>query len=197
MGLTSTLALSVINLSLRQDETLRSYLSRHDQKILAVSWKDWLGQYKVVDGQLTYYPQGKSPNLKICVPDDIITQLSLGKKSFSKQIVIEGETHFAQDIDFIAKNLSLPVEELLTTKIGPTATQIIMKILSSISDECASFAQNTVETIVHYGTNQGELFVSEEEWRNTMDKAQQLSSRISNIEKRIDNLFDKMKQHLS
>ncbi|WP_092485309.1 hypothetical protein [Candidatus Ichthyocystis hellenicum] len=197
MGITSvaeTLVLSTINLSLRQDDTLRSYLNRHDQKILAISWSNWSGQYKIVDGQFTSYPQSKSPNLKIFMPDDI----TFNKENFSKQVIIEGETSFAQDIDFVAKNIALPIEEQLTTKIGPMATQIIIKVLSTIADECTSFAQNTIETIVDYGSSdQGKLFVSEDEWRCVMDNAQQLSNRIANIEKRIDDLVDRMKQYSS
>ncbi|WP_141663792.1 SCP2 sterol-binding domain-containing protein [Candidatus Ichthyocystis sparus] len=194
ISIVERLVVETINASLRKDKALRSYLHRHDNKIIKLSWKAQSWQYKIVHGQLIAYPQEKKYNLKIIIPDKIFFELSTDAENFSRKIVIEGETFLAQDIHFVAKNISIPLEEQLYDKIGPTASSIVMKVISVIADEGSYFARNLVDTIVGYGTRHG---VPENVWQETLDRARLLSDKIDDIYARLDKLLDKIRRSSS
>jgi ubiquinone biosynthesis protein UbiJ len=183
---------SAINLALKLDSESLDKLSRHAGKILAMhitSFDQTIFMSINVDGvNLSFSNDAEVKTTLSGTPFAYLRLLSQEQKGTLSDIKLNGDPHFAQDIQAIFKGLSIDWEEQLSKFVGDTAAHHIGKTSKEVQEWSAETRQNFYQNLTAFLQQETAQLPTRAAVNDFLNAVDELRNDVERISVRIKHL---------
>ncbi len=118
----------------------------------------------------------------------LLPRLALGEEAAFREIAMEGDMEFAQEISYLARNLDWDVEEDLSRAVGDVAARRIVAAGRSVSQWSRDAALRTAQGAAEYWTEEKPVVASRVKVDGFVREVGELRDAVERLEKRIERL---------
>lgn len=139
-------------------------------------------------GEVTPALPAAARDLHVRVSPFLVPRLALGEDAAFREIAMEGDMEFAQEISFLARNLTWDVEEDLSRVVGDIAAHRIAGAGRAVSRWSRDAALRTAQGAAEYWTEEAPLIASRVKVEGFVGEVAELCDAVERLEKRIERL---------
>ncbi|HET9469825.1 MAG TPA: SCP2 sterol-binding domain-containing protein [Usitatibacter sp.] len=139
-------------------------------------------------GEVVTAMPGAPRDLEVRISPFLVPRLAAGEEAAFREIEMEGDAELAQEVSFLARNLSWDVEEDLSRVVGDIAAHRIVGAARGLArwgrDASLRMAQGAAE----YWTEESPLVASRVKVEGFAREVSELRDAVARLEKRIERL---------
>ena len=139
-------------------------------------------------GEVTPAVGGAVPDLQVQVSPFLLPRLAAREEAAFRDIEMQGDMEFAQEISYLARNLTWDVEEDLSRVVGDIAAQRLVGAGRAAAQWGRDAALRTAQGAAEYWTEEAPLIASRVKVQGFVEDVGQLREALDRLEKRIERL---------
>jgi ubiquinone biosynthesis protein UbiJ len=139
-------------------------------------------------GEVTAALPGASRDLEVRISPFLLPRLAAGEEAAYRDIEMQGDMEFAQEISNLARNLRWDAEEDLSKVVGDVAAHRIVSGAKAASAWGREAALRTAQGAAEYWTEESPLIASRVKVDAFVEAVSALRDAVERLEKRIDRL---------
>ena len=139
-------------------------------------------------GEVTAAVGGATPDLKVRVSPFLLPRLAAGEEAAFRDIDMQGDMEFAQEISYIARNLTWDVEEDLSKVVGDIAAHRMVGAGRAAAHWGRDATLRAAQGAAEYWTEESPLIASRVKVQGFIREVGELRESLDRLEKRIERL---------
>ena len=139
-------------------------------------------------GEVTSAVGGAAHDLRVRVSPFLLPRLAAGEEAAFRNIEMEGDMEFAQEISFLARNLTWDVEEDLARVVGDIAAHRLAGAGRAVAHWGRDAALRTAQGAAEYWTEESPLIASRVKVHGFVQGVGELTEALDRLEKRIERI---------
>lgn len=139
-------------------------------------------------GEVTPAVRGAARDLHVRVSPFLMPRLAAGEEAAFRDIEMQGDMEFAQEISYLARNLSWDVEEDLSRVVGDIAAHRIAGAGRAVAHWGRDAALRTAQGAAEYWTEESPLIASRVKVQGFVREVEALREALDRLEKRIERI---------
>lgn len=129
---------------------------------------------------------GATADLTVDISAFLLPRLAAGDETALREVKTEGDAELAQDVAFLARNLSWDVEEDLSGVVGDIAARRIVSGARSAHRWSRDAAMRAMANAAEYWTEEDPLIASRVKVEDFVRQVSELREAVDRLEKRIE-----------
>ncbi|HYC35889.1 MAG TPA: SCP2 sterol-binding domain-containing protein [Usitatibacter sp.] len=139
-------------------------------------------------GEVTPAVEDARTDLAVRISPFLLPRLAAGEEAAFREIAMEGDMEFAQEIAYLARHLSWDVEEDLARIVGDIAAHRIVTAGRAMAHWSREAAMRTAQGAAEYWTEESPLIASRVKVEGFLGDVAELRDAVERLEKRIERL---------
>jgi ubiquinone biosynthesis accessory factor UbiJ len=139
-------------------------------------------------GEVLAAVPGAARDLTVRISPFLLPRLAAGEEAAFRDIAMQGDMELAQDISYLARNLSWDVEEDLSRVVGDIAAHRIVGTGRAVSEWGRDAALRAAQGAAEYWTEESPLIASRVKVEGFVRGVSELRDAVERLEKRIERL---------
>ena len=139
-------------------------------------------------GEVTAAVGEAAPDLEVRVSPFLLPRLAAGEEAAFRDIAMQGDMEFAQEISFLARNLTWDVEEDLARVVGDIAAHRLAGAGRAVAHWGRDAALRASQGAAEYWTEESPLIASRVKVEDFVRDVGELRDAVERLEKRIERL---------
>ena len=139
-------------------------------------------------GEVTAAVPQAARDLEVRVSPFLMPRLALGEEAAFREIEMQGDMELAQEISFLARNLSWDVEEDLSKAVGDIAAHRLVGAGKAFARWGREATLRTAQGAAEYWTEESPLLASRVKVDGFVREVAELRDAVERLEKRIERL---------
>ena len=139
-------------------------------------------------GEVTPAVDGAAPDLRVRISPFLLPRLAAGEEAAFREIEMEGDMELAQEISYLARNLTWDVEEDLSRVVGDIAAHRIVAAGRAMAHWTREAAVRTAQGAAEYWTEESPLIASRVKVEDFARGVSDLRDAVERLDKRIERL---------
>ena len=131
---------------------------------------------------------GAPEDLRVCISPFLVPRLAAGEEAAFREIEMQGDAELAQEVSFLARNLSWDFEEDLSRVVGDIAAHRIAGTARGLAAWSREAALRTAQGAVEYWTEESPLIASRVKVESFARDVSELRDAVDRLEKRVERL---------
>ena len=141
-----------------------------------------------VTGEVAPASAGAARDLDVSISPFLLPRLAAREEAAYREIEMKGDMELAQEISFLARNLSWDVEEDLSRVVGDIAAHRMVSTARSLGRWGLDAGQRLAQGAAEYWTEEAPLIASRVKVAGFVAEVADLRDAIERLEKRVDKL---------
>jgi ubiquinone biosynthesis protein UbiJ len=139
-------------------------------------------------GQVAAAVPGASRDLEVRISPFLLPRLAAREEAAFREIEMEGDMELAQEVSYLARNLTWDAEEDLSKVVGDIAAHRFFSGARSMAKWGREAALRTAQSASEYWTEEAPLIASRVKVEDFVHGVEQLRDDLERLEKRIEKL---------
>jgi ubiquinone biosynthesis protein UbiJ len=139
-------------------------------------------------GQVTAAVPGASRDLEVRISPFLLPRLAAREEAAFREIEMEGDMELAQEVSYLARNLTWDAEEDLSKVVGDVAAHRIFSGAREMAKWGREAALRTAQSASEYWTEEAPLIASRVKVEDFVHGVERLRDDLERLEKRIEKL---------
>jgi ubiquinone biosynthesis protein UbiJ len=139
-------------------------------------------------GQVTAAVPGASRDLEVRISPFLLPRLAAREEAAFREIEMEGDMELAQEVSYLARNLTWDAEEDLSKVVGDVAAHRFFSGVRSMAKWGREAALRTAQSASEYWTEEAPLIASRVKVEDFVHGVEKLRDDLERLEKRIEKL---------
>jgi len=139
-------------------------------------------------GEVAAAVPGAAPDLVVRISPFLVPRLAAGEEAAFREIEMQGDAELAQEVSFLARNLSWDFEEDLSKVVGDIAAHRIAGAARGLSRWGRDAALRTAQGAAEYWTEESPLIASRVKVDSFVREVAELRDAVERLEKRVERL---------
>jgi ubiquinone biosynthesis accessory factor UbiJ len=139
-------------------------------------------------GEVATAVAGASRDLEVRVSPFLLPRLAAGEEAAFREIETQGDMEFAQEISYLARNLTWDAEEDLSRVVGDVAAHRLFALSRSAAKWGREAVLRTAQGAAEYWTEESPLIASRVKVEDFVHGVEKLRDDLERLEKRIEKL---------
>jgi ubiquinone biosynthesis protein UbiJ len=139
-------------------------------------------------GEVAAAVPGAASDLEVRISPFLLPRLAANEAAAFREIDVQGDTELAQEISFLARNLTWDVEEDLSRVIGDVAAHRLVSGARDLRDWGREAALRMAQGAAEYWTEESPLVASRVKVESFMHEVAELRDALERLEKRVEKL---------
>ena len=139
-------------------------------------------------GEVAAAVAGATRDLEVRISPFLLPRLAAHEEAAFREIAMQGDMELAQDISFLAKNLTWDAEEDLSRMVGDIAAHRIVASARALRDWSASTGVRLAQGAAEYWTEESPLIATRVKVDTFVNGVAELRDALERLEKRIGKL---------
>lgn len=139
-------------------------------------------------GEVTPAVSQAERNLQVRLSPFLLPRIALGEEAALREIEMQGDMELAQEISFLARNLSWDVEEDLSKAVGDIAAHRLAGAGRAFANWARQATLRTAQGAAEYWTEESPLLASRVKVDGFVNGVSELRDAVERLEKRIERL---------
>ena len=139
-------------------------------------------------GEVTAAVSGAARDLHVRVSPFLVPRLAAGEEGAFRDIDMQGDMEFAQEISYLARNLTWDVEEDLARVVGDIAAHRLVGAGRAAAHWGRDAALRTAQGAAEYWTEESPLIATRVKVQGFVREVASLGEALDRLEKRIERL---------
>ena len=139
-------------------------------------------------GQVAAAVPGASRDLEVRISPFLLPRLAAREEAAFREIEMEGDMELAQEVSYLARNLTWDAEEDLSKVVGDIAAHRFFSGARSMAKWGREAALRTAQSASEYWTEEAPLIASRVKVEDFVHGVERLRDDIERLEKRIEKL---------
>ncbi|HUJ01791.1 MAG TPA: SCP2 sterol-binding domain-containing protein [Usitatibacter sp.] len=139
-------------------------------------------------GEVAAAVPGAAPDLVVRISPFLVPRLAAGEEAAFREIEMQGDAELAQEVSFLARNLSWDFEEDLSKVVGDIAAHRIAGAARGLSRWGRDTALRTAQGAAEYWTEESPLIASRVKVDSFVREVAELRDAVERLEKRVERL---------
>jgi ubiquinone biosynthesis protein UbiJ len=136
-------------------------------------------------GEVTPAVASASRDLEVTVSPFLLPRLAAGEDAAFREIVMQGDMEFAQEISYLARNLTWDYEEDLSKVVGDIAAHRLANAARGLRDWSRDAAVRTAQGAAEYFTEEDPLIASRVKVEDFVRGVDALREDVDRLEARL------------
>ena len=139
-------------------------------------------------GEVTAAVGDAAPDLEVRLSPFLLPRLAAGEEAAYRDIDMRGDMEFAQEISFLARNLTWDAEEDLARVVGDIAAHRLAGAGRAVAHWGRDAALRASQGAVEYWTEESPLIASRVKVQGFVEEVGELREALDRLEKRIERI---------
>jgi ubiquinone biosynthesis protein UbiJ len=139
-------------------------------------------------GQVTAAVPGASRDLEVRISPFLLPRLAAREEAAFREIEMQGDMELAQEVSYLARNLTWDAEEDLSKVVGDIAAHRLFAGARAMADWGREAALRTAQSASEYWTEEAPLIASRVKVEDFVRGVEKLRDDLERLEKRIEKL---------
>ena len=139
-------------------------------------------------GEVTAAVEGAASDLRVRISPFLLPRLAAGEEAAFREIEMEGDMELAQEISYLARNLSWDAEEDLSSVVGDIAAHRIAAAGRAMAHWTREAAVRTAQGAAEYWTEESPLIASRVKVEDFVRNVSDLRDAVERLDKRVERL---------
>jgi len=139
-------------------------------------------------GEVAHAVDGAAPVLDVRISPFLLPRLAAGEEAAFRAIEMSGDMELAQEISFLARNLTWDAEEDLSKVVGDVAAHRLFSGARSMAKWGREAALRTAQGAAEYWTEESPLIATRVKVEDFAAEVSRLRDDVERLEKRIERL---------
>ncbi|MEO7742925.1 MAG: SCP2 sterol-binding domain-containing protein [Usitatibacter sp.] len=139
-------------------------------------------------GEVTHAVGGAVHDLQVRVSPFLLPRLAAGEEAAFRDIDMQGDMEFAQEISYLARNLTWDVEEDLSRLVGDIAAHRLVGAGRAVAHWGRDATLRAAQGAAEYWTEESPLIASRVKVQGFVQDVGDLREALDRLEKRIERL---------
>ena len=139
-------------------------------------------------GEVTAAVGGAANDLQVRLSPFLLPRLAAGEEAAFRDIEMQGDMEFAQEISYLARNLTWDVEEDLSRVVGDIAARRIAGAGRAVAHWGRDAALRAAQGAAEYWTEEAPLIASRVKVQGFVREVGELREALDRLEKRIERI---------
>ena len=139
-------------------------------------------------GEVASAVPGAARDLDVRLSPFLLPRLAANEEAAFREIDMQGDMELAQEISFLARNLTWDVEEDLARVIGDIAAHRVVSRARGVRDWSREAALRVAQGAAEYWTEESALIASRVKVESFVREVAELRDAVERLEKRIEKL---------
>jgi ubiquinone biosynthesis protein UbiJ len=139
-------------------------------------------------GEVAAALPGASRDLEVRISPFLLPRLAAHEEAAFREIEMQGDMELAQEVSFLARNLTWDVEEDLSRVVGGLAAHRIVSTARGVSRWGRDAGLRTAQSAAEYWTEESPLVATRVKIDTFVDGVAELRDAVERLEKRIEKL---------
>jgi ubiquinone biosynthesis protein UbiJ len=182
-------ATRALNHVLRSAPLAMERLSRHAGRTASFSVGPVTLAFTVqTTGEVAAALPGASRDLEVRISPFLLPRLAAHEEAAFREIEMQGDMELAQEVSFLARNLSWDLEQDLSRVVGDLAAHRIVSTARGVSRWGRDAGLRTAQSAAEYWTEESPLVATRVKIDTFVDGVAELRDGVERLEKRIEKL---------
>ena len=182
-------AVDAVNHVLRTSPLARERLARHAGRTVAVRIGPLAPAFTIqTTGEVTAALASAPRDLDVRISPFLLPRLLAREESAWRDVEMTGDAALAEEVSFIARNLSWDAEEDLSRYVGDIAAHRMASTARAFDAWARDAAQRLTQGAAEYWTEESPLIASRVKVEGFIRDVTELRDAVERLEKRIDRL---------
>lgn len=182
-------AVAAVNHVLRSAPLARERLARHAGRTVAFRIGPLAPAFTIqTTGEVTPALRDAPRDLDVRISPFLLPRLMAREESAWRDVEMAGDMELAQEVSFIARNVSWDVEEDLSRVVGDIAAHRIVSGARAFDAWARDAALRTAQGASEYWTEESPLIASRVKVESFVREVSELRDAVDRLEKRIERL---------
>lgn len=182
-------AVAAVNHVLRSAPLARERLARHAGRTVAFRIGPLAPAFTIqTTGEVTPALRDAPRDLDVRISPFLLPRLMAREESAWRDVEMTGDMELAQEVSFIARNVSWDVEEDLSRVVGDIAAHRIVSGARAFDAWARDAALRTAQGASEYWTEESPLIASRVKVEGFVREVSELRDAVDRLEKRIERL---------
>ena len=139
-------------------------------------------------GEVAAAVEGATRDLEVRISPFLLPRLAAHEEAAFREIEMQGDMELAQDVSFLAKNLTWDVEEDLSRVVGDIAAHRIVAGARALRDWSAGAGLRLAQGVAEYWTEESPLIATRVKVDTFVNGVAELRDAVERLEKRVEKL---------
>ncbi len=139
-------------------------------------------------GEVAAAVPGAAEDLRVRISPFLVPRLAAGEEAAFREIEMQGDAELAQEVSFLARNLSWDFEEDLSKVVGDIAAHRIAGAARGLSRWGRDATLRTAQAAAEYWTEESPLIASRVKVQSFVREVSDLRDAVDRLEKRVERL---------
>ena len=182
-------AVAAVNHVLRSAPLARERLARHAGRTVGLRIGPMAPAFTIqTTGEVTAALRDASHDLEVRISPFLVPRLLAREEAAWRDVEMSGDMELAQEVSFIARNLSWDVEEDLSRVVGDIAARRIVSVARGLDGWARDAALRTAQGAAEFWTEESPLIASRVKVEGFVRDVAELRDAVERLEKRIERL---------
>ena len=139
-------------------------------------------------GEVAAAVEGAARDLEVRISPFLLPRLAAHEEAAFREIEMQGDMELAQEVSFLARNLTWDAEEDLSRMVGDIAAHRIVSAARAFRDWSADTGVRLAQGAAEYWTEESQLVATRVKVGTFVDGVAELRDAVERLEKRIGKL---------
>ena len=139
-------------------------------------------------GEVAAAVPGATRDLDVRISPFLLPRLAANEEAAFREIEMQGDMELAQEISFLARNLTWDAEEDLSRVIGDVAAHRVVSTARGVREWSREAALRMAQGAAEYWTEESPLIASRVKVESFVQEVAELRDALERLEKRIEKL---------
>lgn len=140
------------------------------------------------DGDVKSAMPGSAEDVQFRISPSLLPRIIAGDEAAFKDVPIQGDSAFAQEISYLVRHLKWDVEEDLSKVVGDVAAHRTVNTAKNVTGWAKQSSENLAQNFKEYWTEEKPLVAKSIRLEEFAKQVDTLRDDVERLEKRIDNL---------